>query len=255
MFVSLLDHPMLAQSDVSSLRTGIMAGAPCPIEVMQRVTTELHMPQVVIAYGMTESSPVSFMSSVHDPLDRRVSTVGQVQPHIEAKILDENNQIVPLGTVGQLCVKGYHVMQGYWQRPDLTQQVIREGWLYTGDLARFDEDGYCQIVGNIKDMIIRGGENIYLAEVHAFVRQHPAIAELILFGVPDPRMGQELCTAIRLQEGHTLDADGLRQYCHGQIAHYKIPRYVLCYDQFPSAGPNQSLKDLLEADAIQKLGL
>ncbi len=255
MFVSLLDHPMLAQSDVSSLRTGIMAGAPCPIEVMQRVTTELHMPQVVIAYGMTESSPVSFMSSVHDPLDRRVSTVGQVQPHIEAKILDENNQIVPLGTVGQLCVKGYHVMQGYWQRPDLTQQVIREGWLYTGDLARFDEDGYCQIVGNIKDMIIRGGENIYLAEVHAFVRQHPAIAELILFGVPDPRMGQELCAAIRLHEGHTLDADGLRQYCHGQIAHYKIPRYVLCYDQFPSAGPNQSLKDLLEADAIQKLGL
>lgn len=254
MFVALLDHPKLADYDVSSLRTGIMAGAPCPIEVMKRVVSELHMPDVVIAYGMTESSPVSFMSAVSDPLDRRVSTVGQVQPHIEARIIDENDQIVPIGTVGQLCVRGYHVMQGYWLRDDLTQQVIKDGWLYTGDLAQFDDEGYCQIVGNIKDMIIRGGENIYLAEVHSFLKHHPAIAELILFGVPDPRMGQELCVAVRLHGDQTLDADTLRQYCHGQIAHYKIPRYVLCYDSFPTA-ENQSPKDLLQADAIKKLNL
>lgn len=255
MFVALLDHPALANCDVSTLRTGIMAGAPCPIEVMKRVTTELHMPQVVIGYGMTESSPISFMSSVSDPLDLRVSTVGTVQPHIEARIIDENNEVVPVGTVGQLCVRGYHVMKGYWQRDDLTAQVIKDGWLHTGDLARFDENGYCQIVGNIKDMIIRGGENIYLAEVHAFVRQHPAIAELVLFGVPDPRMGQELCAAVRLLDNsQSLDADSLRQYCSGQIAHYKIPRYVLCYEQFPVA-ENQNTKDLLQADAIQKLGL
>lgn len=254
MFIAILDHPALKNSDVSSLRTGIMAGAPCPIEVMERVTTELHMPQVVIGYGMTESSPISFMSSVDDPLALRVSTVGTVQPHIQAQIIDEHNDIVPVGTVGQLRVQGYHVMKGYWQRDDLTQQVIKDGWLYTGDLARFDENGYCQIVGNIKDMIIRGGENIYLAEVHAFIRQHPSIAELILFGVPDPRLGQELCAAIRLHDGHSLDTEQLRQYCHGNIAHYKIPRYVLCYDQFPVA-ENQNTKDLLQTDAITKLSL
>lgn len=254
MFVSLLDHPLLNECDVSSLRTGIMAGAPCPIEVMQRVTTELHMPEVVIGYGMTESSPISFMSATTDPLALRVSTVGQVQPHIEAQIIDENEEIVPIGTVGQLCVRGYHVMQGYWQQKDLTDQVIKDGWLYTGDLARFDDDGYCQIVGNTKDMIIRGGENIYLAEVHAFINQHPAIAELILFGIPDPRMGQELCAAVRLHDGHTLDTESLRQYCSGQIAHYKIPRHVLCYEQFPVV-ENQNIKDLLQADAIKKLNL
>lgn len=254
MFVSLLDHPLLKECDVSSLRTGIMAGAPCPIEVMKRVTTELHMPEVVIAYGMTESSPVSFMSATTDPLDLRVSTVGQVQPHIEAQIIDENEQVVPIGTVGQLCVRGYHVMQGYWQQQDLTAQVIKNGWLYTGDLARFDDNGYCQIVGNTKDMIIRGGENIYLAEVHAFINQHPSIAEVVLFGVPDPRMGQELCAAVRLHDGHTLDSDSLRKYCSGQIAHYKIPRHVLCYEQFPVAD-DHSTKDLLQADAIKKLNL
>ncbi|GGE64157.1 fatty-acyl-CoA synthase [Paenalcaligenes hominis] len=254
MFLSLLDHPQRATTDVSSLRTGIMAGAPCPIDVMQRVTTELHMPEVLIGYGMTESSPISFMTARSDPLQLRVSTVGQVQPHIEAQLLDEHDDIVPIGTVGQLCVRGYHVMAGYWQRDDLTQQVIKDGWLYTGDLAQFDDQGYCQIVGNIKDMIIRGGENIYLAEVHSFLRHHPAIDELILFGVPDQRMGQELCVAVRLQDGHSLDADRLRQYCQGQIAHYKIPRYVLCYTDFPSA-EHQSTKELLVADAIIKLGL
>lgn len=254
MFVSLLDHPQLEHTDVSSLRTGLMAGAPCPIDVMQRVTTELHMPEVLIAYGMTESSPVSFMTALSDPLELRVSTVGQVQPHIDAQIVDEHNDVVPVGTVGQLCVRGYHVMQGYWQRDDLTQQVIKDQWLYTGDLARFDEKGYCQIVGNIKDMIIRGGENIYLAEVHSFLRQHPAINELVLFGVPDARLGQELCAAVRLHPDQTLDADSLRQYCQGQIAHYKIPRYVLCYTDFPTA-ENQSTKDLLSADAIIKLSL
>ncbi len=254
MFVSLLDHPDRAHTDVSSLRTGIMAGAPCPIDVMQRVTTELHMPEVLIGYGMTESSPISFMTATSDPLDLRVSTVGQVQPHTQAQIVDEHNQVVPIGTVGQLCIRGYQVMQGYWQRDDLTQQVIKDDWLYTGDLARFDEDGYCQIVGNIKDMIIRGGENIYLAEVHSFLRQHPAIDDLILFGVPDPRMGQELCVAVRLHSSHSLDTDSLRQFCQGQIAHYKIPRYVLCYTEFPTA-EHQSTKDLLIADATIKLGL
>lgn len=254
MFVSLLDHPLLTEFDLNSLRTGIMAGAPCPIEVMQRVTTELHMPEVVIGYGMTESSPISFMSATTDPLPLRVSTVGQVQPHIKAQIIDENEQVVPIGTVGQLCVRGYHVMQGYWQRQDLTAQVIKNGWLYTGDLARFNDEGYCQIVGNTKDMIIRGGENIYLAEVHAFIHQHPSIAELVLFGVPDQRMGQELCAAVKLHSGHTLDSDSLRQYCSGQIAHYKIPKHVFCYEQFPVANDHNT-KDLLQADAIKKLNL
>lgn len=254
MFVSLLDHPDCPTTDVSSLRTGIMAGAPCPIDVMQRVTSELHMPEVLIGYGMTESSPITFMTSISDPLDLRVSTVGQVQAHTQAQIVDEYDEVVPIGTVGQLCVRGYQITAGYWQRDDLTAQAIKNGWLYTGDLARFDEQGYCQIVGNIKDMIIRGGENIYLAEVHSFLRNHPAIADLVLFGVPDKRMGQELCVAVRLHETQTLDADSLRHYCHGQIAHYKIPRYVLCYDQFPSA-ENQSTKDLLVADAILKLNL
>lgn len=254
MFVSLLDHAQLAHTQVSSLRTGIMAGAPCPIEVMQRVTTELHMPQVTIAYGMTESSPVSFMSSPADPLDLRVSTVGQIQPHLQAQIIDEHGQVVPVGTVGQLCVQGYSIMLGYWQRDDLTHQAIQNGWLHTGDLARFDEHGYCQIVGNTKDMIIRGGENIYLAEVHSFIAQHPAIAELVLFGVPDERMGQELCAAVRVHSGQHLDQDTLQQYCKGQIAHYKIPRYVLSYEQFPTA-EGQTTKELLANEAIAQLGL
>ncbi|MCQ9615475.1 AMP-binding protein [Paenalcaligenes niemegkensis] len=247
MFIGMLEQPGFAEFKLDSLRTGIMAGAPCPSHVMQQVIDNMHMHEVVIAYGMTESSPVSFMSDPATPIERRVSTVGTVMPHVEAKVITGNGLTAPLGESGELCVRGYHLMQGYWERPELTAAVIDEqGWLHTGDLAVFDEQGFCRIVGNAKDMIIRGGENIYLAEVATYLNRHPAIDKLHLIGVPDSRMGEELCACVLLRPGHSLTEAELRHFCQDQIAHYKIPRHLRIYDVFPEGDTTQIRQQLAD---------
>jgi fatty-acyl-CoA synthase len=255
MFAAVLDHERFAEHDLSSLRTGIMAGAPCPIETMRRVVRDMHMEQVTIAYGMTETSPVSFMSDIDDSLERRVSTVGTIRPHTEAKVIDAEGRIVPPGTVGELCTRGYNVMLGYWNEPARTAQVIdAAGWMHTGDLARLDDEGYCNIAGGLKDMVIRGGENVYPAEIEEFLLTHPSIAEAVVVGVPDARLGEEICACLRLQPGAELSEAALRAFCQDQIAHYKIPRYVRCYPQFP-ASTGRALKFLLRQQVMAELRL
>lgn len=234
MFIAVLDHPDFAAADLSALRTGIMAGSPCPIEVMKRVVDKMHMKEVTIAYGMTETSPVSFQSGTDDPLERRVSTVGRIQPHCEVKIVDNEGRIVPRGTPGELCTRGYSVMLGYWNDEAKTREAIdAAGWMHTGDIAVIDDEGYCNIVGRIKDMVIRGGENIYPREIEEFLYRHPQVLDVQVVGVPDQKYGEELCAWIILREGAELTADGVRAYCQGQIAHYKIPRYIKFVDSFP----------------------
>ena len=255
MFKAMLEHERFAEFDLSSLRTGIMAGAPCPIETMRQVISAMHMEQVVIGYGMTETSPVSFMSDVDDSVEHRVSTVGTIRPHTEAKVIDGDGRVVPPGVTGELCTRGYNVMRGYWGNPALTRQVIdAAGWMHTGDLAQIDGAGYCRIVGGIKDMVIRGGENIYPAEVEEFLAGHPAIAEAVVVGVPDERMGEELCACLRLEPGATLDADGVRDYCRENIAHYKVPRHVRLYRDFPGS-TGRALKFMLREESLRALGL
>ena len=206
MFIAMLDHPEFARFDLKSLRTGIMAGSPCPVEVMRKVVDQMHMSEVTIAYGMTETSPVSFQSAHDDPLDRRVSTVGRVQPHMEVKIIDAEGRIVAPGVTGELLTRGYSVMRGYWDDPAATAAAIDEArFMHTGDLATIDAEGYCNIVGRLKDMIIRGGENIYPREIEEFLFSHPAVAEVQAFGVPDHRYGEELCVWIRRREGSALE--------------------------------------------------
>lgn len=230
---------MLAKLDedafrLGTLRTGIMAGAPCPIEIMQRVVNQLGIPEITIAYGMTETSPVSFQTGRDDTLERRVSTVGRIQPHLDAKIVDENGAIVPRGTAGELCTRGYSVMHGYWGDPERTAEAIdKAGWMHTGDLATIDDDGYCNIVGRLKDMVIRGGENISPREIEEFLHTHPDILDVQVFGVPDPKYGEELCAWIRLADMQLLAEEDIRAYCRGRIAHYKVPRYVRFVDAFP----------------------
>lgn len=255
MFIAMLGHERFGQYDLGSLRTGVMAGAPCPIDTMRQVVADMHMEQVVIAYGMTETSPVSFMSDVDDPLERRVSTVGTVRPHTEVKIAGPGGAAVPVGEVGELWVRGYNVMRGYWDEPERTAQVLdAQGWLHSGDLARLDAEGYCSIVGTVKDVVIRGGENIYPVEVEEFLRRQPEVAQAVAFGVPDPRLGEELCACIRLEPGAALDEDTLRSRCRGAISHYKIPRYLRFYDSFPEeAGP--ALKAALRERALAELEL
>jgi fatty-acyl-CoA synthase len=256
MFIGILDHPDFAEYDVSSLRTGIMAGSPCPIEVMRRVITQLHMGEVTIAYGMTETSPVSFQSSIDDPIERRVSTVGRIQPHCEVKIVDLNGDTVPRGTAGELCTHGYSVMHGYWEDPEKTREAIDfEGWMHTGDLATLDEQGYCNIVGRLKDMIIRGGENIYPREVEEFLYRHPKISDVQVFGVPDARLGEELCAWIILRDGATLNEEDLREFCKGQIAHYKVPRYIRFVANFPMTVTGKVQKFLIRQQMKQYLDL
>ena len=255
MFGAMLDHEQFADFDLGSLRTGIMAGAPCPIETMRRVIADMHMHQVVIGYGMTETSPVSFMSHVDDEVELRVSTVGTICAHTEAKVIDSDGRIVPPDTTGELCTRGYNVMRGYWQNPALTDQVIdAAGWMHTGDLARLDGDGYCRIVGGIKDVVIRGGENIYPAEVEEFLAGHPAIAEAVVVGVPDPRMGEEACACLRLEPEASLDEEGVRSYCRDAIAHYKVPKYIRFYERFPGS-TGGALKFMLRAESLEALGL
>ncbi|PHZ83582.1 AMP-binding protein [Paremcibacter congregatus] len=256
MFIAELDLPDLNSYDLSSLRTGIMAGASCPIKVMKRVFTEMHMTEVTIAYGMTETSPVSFQSSTDDPIEHRVSTVGRIHPHVEVKVIDEAGNITPRGVRGELCTRGYSVMQGYWADPERTAEAIdAEGWMHTGDLATLDEAGYCNIVGRVKDMVIRGGENIYPREVEEYFYRHPKIQDAQVFGVPDERFGEELCIWVRLKDGEQATEDEMRTFCRGQIAHYKIPRYVVFVEDFPMTVTGKIQKFKMREHMMATLGL
>ncbi len=256
MFIAELDHAEFRRFDLSSLRTGIMAGSPCPIEVMKRVVAEMHMSEVTIAYGMTETSPVSFQTSVHDPLDKRVATVGRVHPHVEVKIVDAEGRIVPRGEPGELCTRGYSVMLGYWDDAERTAEAIDRGrWMHTGDLARLDAEGYCNIVGRIKDMVIRGGENVYPREIEEFLYRHPAIQDVQVIGVPDAKYGEELCAWVKLKPGQAATAEDIRAFCRGQIAHYKIPRYVKFVDGFPMTVTGKIQKYVMREQMTRELGL
>jgi fatty-acyl-CoA synthase len=235
MFIAELGLPDFASYDLSTLRTGIMAGSPCPVEIMKRVVSEMHMTEVTICYGMTETSPVSTQTTADDDMDRRVSTVGRVHPHVEVKVIDaETGRVLPRGTPGELCTRGYSVMLGYWDEPAKTAESIDAArWMHTGDLAVMDQAGYLNIVGRIKDMVIRGGENIYPREVEEFLYSHPAIEDIAVIGVPDAKFGEELCAWIKLRTGYELTADDVKAYCQGKIAHYKVPRYIRFSEEFP----------------------
>jgi fatty-acyl-CoA synthase len=256
MFIAELDHPEFKSFDLKSLRTGIMAGAPCPIEVMKRVNNAMNMREVTIAYGMTETSPVSFQSAVDDPLERRVSTVGRIHPHVEVKVVDLEGKIVKRGERGELCTRGYSVMLGYWEESEKTADVLdANGWMHTGDLATIDDEGYCNIVGRIKDMVIRGGENLYPREIEEFLYRHPKIQDVQIFGVADSRYGEELCAWVRVRPGEQMTADEVRAFCEGQIAHNKIPRYVEFVDEFPMTVTGKIQKFLMREEVEQRLGL
>ena len=255
MFIAELALPDFAEYDLSSLRTGIMAGAPCPIETMKRVVQDMHMHEVTIAYGMTETSPVSFQSSTNDPLEKRVATVGRVMPHLEVKVVDEQGQIVPIGTKGELCTRGYSVMKGYWGDDERTADAIKDGWMYTGDLATLDAEGYCNIVGRVKDMLIRGGENIYPREIEEFLFRHPKVGEVQVFGVPDQKYGEEICAWIVVKSGQFMTEDDVKNFCKGQIAHYKIPRYVKFVEALPMTVTGKPQKFIMSEMMSKELGL
>jgi fatty-acyl-CoA synthase len=256
MFIAELASPQFAARDLSSLRTGIMAGAPCPVEVMRQVLDRMHMSEVTIAYGMTETSPVSFQTSVDDPVERRVSTIGRVQPHLESKVVDAEGRLAPRGVAGELCTRGYSVMQGYWDDAARTAEAIdADGWMHTGDLATIDADGYANIVGRIKDMVIRGGENVYPREIEEFLYTHPKVADVAVVGVPDARFGEELCAWVRLGPGEQASEEDIRAFCRGQIAHFKIPRYVRFVDAFPMTVTGKVQKFIIRQQMIAELGL
>ncbi|MFB0825135.1 AMP-binding protein [Chromobacterium violaceum] len=256
MFIAMLDHPRFAEFDLSSLRTGIMAGSPCPVEVMRRVIDRMHMAEVTICYGMTETSPVSLQSATDTPLEQRVSTVGSAHPHVELKIVDAEGGVVPRGHSGELCVRGYSVMLGYWEDEAMTRAAIdAEGWMHTGDLASMREDGSVNIVGRVKDMVIRGGENVYPREIEEFLYRHPKIQDVQVIGVPDARYGEELCAWIRLRDGECATEEDIRSFCQGQIAHYKIPRYIEFVDSFPMTVTGKIQKYLMRRTMVEKLGL
>ncbi len=255
MFIAELDHARFKDFDLSTLRTGIMAGAPCPIETMKRVVAQMNMREVTIAYGMTETSPVSFQSSTTDPLERRVSTVGRIQPHLEAKIVDAHGANVLVGQRGELWVRGYSVMKGYWGDEKRTGEAIVDGWMRTGDLATFDKEGYCNIVGRVKDMLIRGGENVYPREVEEFLFRHPKVQSVQVFGVPDPKYGEEVCAWIILKPGEEATAEEIRAFCHDQIAHYKIPRYVRFVTEMPMTITGKVQKFVMRERMIEELRL
>ena len=257
MFIAELALPDFASYDLSSLRTGIMAGSPCPVEVMKRVVSEMHMEEVTIAYGMTETSPVSAQTRADEELERRVSTVGRVHPHVEVKVIDpEAGRVLPRGTPGEMCTRGYSVMLGYWDDPERTAEVIDAArWMHTGDLAVMDDAGYLNIVGRIKDLVIRGGENIYPREVEEFLYGHPQIEDVQVIGVPDEKYGEELCAWIRVRGGAELTAGDIRAYCTGKIAHYKIPRYVRLTTEFPMTVTGKIQKYKMRDTSISELGL
>jgi fatty-acyl-CoA synthase len=255
MFIAQLDHPSFAQHDIGSLKKGIMAGSPCPVEVMKRVNTLMHMSEVTIAYGMTETSPVSFQSSPDDPLEKRVNTVGRIQPHLQVKVVDSEGRTVPVGTTGELATRGYSVMQGYWGDPERTAQTVRDGWMYTGDLATIDAEGYCNIVGRVKDMLIRGGENVYPREVEEFLFRHPKVAQVQVFGVPDSKYGEEVCAWVVTKPDMVCTEAEIRDFCAGQISHYKVPRYVRFVSQLPMTVTGKAQKFLMREQMIKELAL
>ncbi|RWG61025.1 MAG: AMP-binding protein [Mesorhizobium sp.] len=256
MFVAMLDHADFSSFDLSSLRTGIMAGSPCPIEVMKKVVSLMHMAQVTIAYGMTETSPVSFQSSVDDPLEKRVSTVGRIHPHVEVKAIGADGATVPVGEPGELCTRGYSVMKGYWDDAEKTREAIdADGWMHTGDLATIDAEGYCNIVGRVKDMVIRGGENVYPREVEEFLYRHPKIKEVQVFGIPDDKYGEEICAWIVLKPGQIATAEEIKAFCSGQIAHYKVPRYIRFRTELPMTVTGKPQKFLMREAMVEELGL
>ncbi|MER9259764.1 AMP-binding protein [Mesorhizobium sp. M0619] len=256
MFVAMLDHTDFAGFDLSSLRTGIMAGSPCPIEVMKKVVSLMHMEEVTIAYGMTETSPVSFQSSVDDPLEKRVSTVGRIHPHVEVKAIDADGATVAIGTPGELCTRGYSVMKGYWDDAEKTREAIdADGWMHTGDLATIDAEGYCNIVGRVKDMVIRGGENVYPREVEEFLYRHPKVKEVQVFGIPDAKYGEELCAWIVLKPNQIATEQEIKNFCAGQIAHYKIPRYIRFRTELPMTVTGKPQKFLMREAMVEELGL
>ncbi len=257
MFIAELALPDFGSYQLSSLRTGIMAGSPCPVEVMKRVVSEMHMDQVTICYGMTETSPVSTQTGADDDMDRRVSTVGRVHPHVEVKVVDpETGLVLPRGTAGELCTRGYSVMLGYWNEPEKTADAIDAArWMHTGDLAVMDEAGYLNIVGRIKDMVIRGGENIYPREIEEFLYSHPAIEDVQVVGVPDLKYGEELCAWVKLRPGEELSIEQLREFCTGKIAHYKIPRYLRVTADFPMTVTGKVQKFKMRETSVAELGL
>lgn len=256
MFITMLSHADFKRFNLSSLRTGIMAGSPCPIEVMKQVVSQMHMSEVTIAYGMTETSPVSFQSSTDEPLERRVTTVGRIHPHLEVKIIDNDGRIVSRGVKGEICTRGYSVMHGYWNDPERTADVLdHAGWMHTGDLGIIDDEGYCNIVGRIKDVVIRGGENIYPREIEEFLYKHPQIQDVQVFGVPDLKYGEELCAWVILKPDAELDEDTLRAFCQGQIAHYKIPRYINFVESFPMTVTGKIQKFVMRDNMISTYGL
>jgi fatty-acyl-CoA synthase len=257
MFIAMLEHPAFGDVDLTSLRTGIMAGSPCPVEVMRRVIDEMHMREVSICYGMTETSPVSTQTRRDDSLELRVGTVGRAGPHVEIKVVDPaTGRVRPVGEPGELCTRAYSVMLGYWEEPDKTAEAIDAArWMHTGDLATMDDDGYCRIVGRIKDMVIRGGENVYPREIEEFLHAHPDIADVQVIGVPDERYGEELCAWVRPRAGAALDVGSVRDFCRGRLAHYKVPRYVIFVDEFPMTVTGKVQKFLMREESVRRLGL
>ncbi|WP_310227364.1 AMP-binding protein [Sphingobium xenophagum] len=255
MFIAMLDHPSFEQYDLSSLRTGIMAGSPCPPATMRKVMDLMNMKEVTIAYGMTETSPVSFQSSTEDPVELRINTVGRIHPHLEAKVVNNLFETLPVDQTGELVVRGYSVMAGYWGDDAATQEAIRDGWMHTGDLASIDSDGYCQIVGRSKDMVIRGGENIYPAEVESFLHSHPKIRDVQCIGIPDDRFGEELCACVIVQQGEVLNPEEIVSFCKGRISHYKIPRYIEFVESFPLTVTGKVQKFLLRETICRKIGI
>lgn len=257
MFIAELEHPQFHEFDLTSLRTGVMAGSPCPVEIMKRVIDQMHMREVEICYGMTETSPVSTQTHIDSPLDKRVSTVGVIHPHLEIKIVDPaTSQVVPIGETGELCTRGYSVMLGYWNNPEATAQAIDTArWMHTGDLATMDDEGYVNIVGRIKDMIIRGGENIYPREIEEFLYTHPRISDVQVIGVPDPKYGEAIMACIKIKPGEQLTEEEVMAYCQGQIAHFKMPRYIKFVDSFPMTVSGKIQKFLMRRQAVDELGL
>lgn len=256
MFVAMLENEDFASFDLSHLRTGCMAGSPCPIEVMKKVQKDMHMSEVTIAYGMTETSPVSFQSSIDTPLDKRVSSVGRVQPHLEVRVVDENGAVVPVGAEGELQTRGYSVMRGYWDDPEKTEQAIdTEGWMHTGDLARLDAEGYCNITGRLKDMIIRGGENISPREIEEFLYTHPGVSQAQVFGVPDKKFGEIVAAWIVPKPGVTVTEDQIYEFCRDSIAHYKVPALVRFKTDLPMTVTGKPQKFIMRDAMIEELGI
>jgi fatty-acyl-CoA synthase len=256
MFIAELEHPDFGRFDLSTLRTGIMAGAPCPVEVMKKVIARMHMSEVLIAYGQTECSPVNHMTLADDPIEKRVETVGRAGPHLEIKIVDENGAVVPVGERGDICARGYAVMKGYWNDPERTAESIdQDGWLHSGDLGVMDEDGYVQVVGRLKDMIIRGGENIYPREIEEFLFTHPKIQDAKAVGVSDEKYGEEVCVWVQLKEGATLSEDEIRAFCRDHIAYFKVPRYIRIVQDFPMTVTGKVQKYKMREQMESELGL